>query len=213
MRLARHIFALAAVVVLGIAPRSAHAAPFDQAFIDAMVPHHQSALMMAQMAVKKAPHREVKNMARMMIRDQQREINQLKSWRKAWYGSAEVPMDMMKGAMKTDGMNHDSMPHGSMSNMKMSGDKMRMMSGSMMGLPMKMEMNMGKLMRLNGRAFEKMFLAMMVPHHASAISMAQEALDTSGRPQIRMISHQIIDAQAKEIGAMRDLHRRWYGSL
>ena len=209
-----------AVLLATAASRPAQAAPFDQQFIDSMVPHHQSALMMAKLAVTKAPHAEVKALARNIVRDQQKEIAQMKAWRKAWFGSAQVPMDM-SGSMKmagTDGMDHGSMDHGSMSGGS-SGMKMTMkngvmtMPGEMMGLPMKMKMDMGKLMRLKGRAFEKEFLRMMIPHHASAIPMAQEALDTTARPQLRTLAHNIIDSQAKEIGDMRAIHRRYYGSL
>jgi uncharacterized protein (DUF305 family) len=212
MKLFKVMKALCAVVLaLGITSGVAQAAPFDQQFIDSMVPHHQSALMMAQMAVSKAPHAQVKMLARGIIRDQQREIAQMKAWRKAWFGSAQVPMDMMNG-MKISGMG--GMNHGSMSGMKMSmSNGVMTMPGEMMGLPMKMKMDMGRLMRLKGGAFEKMFLAMMIPHHASAISMAQEAIDASGRPQIRIMAHNIIDSQAKEIGVMRALHNRFYGQL
>ena len=213
----RNYTSVAVVLALGIMSKASQAAPFDQQFIDSMVPHHQSALMMAQMAVTKAPHAQVKTLARNIVRDQQKEIAQLKAWRKAWFGSATVPMDMMKGSMKMGAMSMGSMDHGSMSGM--SGMKMSMsngvmmMPGEMMGLPMKMKMDMGKLMRLKGGAFEKMFLDMMVPHHASAISMAQEALDTSGRPPIRNMAHNIIDSQAKEIGEMRAIHNRYYGKM
>ena len=204
---------LTGLVVTVLLAGRAYAAPFDQQFIDSMVPHHQSELMMAQMAVKKAPHREVRNLARKMIRDQQKEIAQLKSWRKAWYGSAAVPM-MNMGNGHMDQMNHPQNPPmgGGNGAMMMMGDKM-MSPGKMMGLPMKMEMDMGKLRRLRGGAFEKMFLAMMIPHHSSAIVMADEALKTTARPQIRSMARNIIDAQAKEIGDMHKMHHRWYGKM
>ena len=210
---------LAVLLATAGASQQAQAAPFDQQFIDSMVPHHQSALMMAKLAVTKAPHAEVKTLARNIVRDQQKEISQMKAWRRAWFGSATVPMDMDGMKMPaTGGMDHGSMDHGSM-NHGSSGMKMTMkdgvmtMPGEMMGLPMKMKMDMGKLQRLKGRAFESAFLRMMVPHHASAVVMAQEALDTTARPQLRAMSHAIIDSQAKEIGDMRAIHRRYYGSL
>ena len=96
--------------------------------------------------------------------------------------------------------------------MKMSGDKM-MMSGTMMGLPMKGMMDMGMLKNAKGTTFDKMFLKMMIPHHAGAIVMADEALKVSARPEIRRLSNQIIDAQASEIGQMRSIYQRRFGSL
>ncbi|MFN8467883.1 MAG: DUF305 domain-containing protein [Caldilineaceae bacterium] len=59
--------------------------PFDLRFIDAMIPHHQDAIMMAQEAQAKSEHPEVKQMAQQIIAAQQAEIKQLQEWRMAWY--------------------------------------------------------------------------------------------------------------------------------
>ena len=63
----------------------AAASPFDKAFIDAMLPHHQSAVEMATEAQTKATHAELKQLARDIIAAQQREIDQMKRWRTQWY--------------------------------------------------------------------------------------------------------------------------------
>jgi uncharacterized protein (DUF305 family) len=194
--------------VLILCAGRAHAAPFDQQFIDSMVPHHLMAVDMAKLALQKAQHPQLKRMARQIIADQQREIAQMRAWRKAWYPKAAAPVT---------GMNHGAMNHsmggmsGSMNHqMPMSGSKMSMPT-TMMGLSMKQEMDMGKLAQ--SKYFDRDFLRMMVPHHAGALLMAQEALNVTARPQLRKLSHQIIDSQAKEIGEMRALHRLWYGSM
>ena len=218
MKFAKRFFSLLAVVLaLGLGSRAAQAAPFDRQFIDSMVPHHQSALMMAQMAIKQAHYPEVRRLARGIIRDQKKEIAQMKAWRKAWYGSAAAPMmtGMNHGAMShsmngsMDGMKMDGMK---MDGMKMSSDKM-MMPGEMMGLPMKGEMDMGKLRRARGREFDRMFLQMMIPHHAGAIMMADEALKVTGRRELRRMAANIIDAQATEIGQMHAMHDRRFGHI
>lgn len=67
------------------------AEPFDLAFIDAMIPHHQSAIDAAQRAVNEAQQPEIKALAQLIIEAQQREIDQLKSWRDAWYPDAPAP--------------------------------------------------------------------------------------------------------------------------
>ncbi len=64
-------------------------APFDRAFIDAMIPHHQSAIDAAKAAETRAQKPEIKELSRLIIADQQREIDQMKGWRQAWFGSAE----------------------------------------------------------------------------------------------------------------------------
>jgi uncharacterized protein (DUF305 family) len=59
--------------------------PFDKAFIDAMIPHHQSAIEMAQVASEKSDNPEIKTLAENIVEAQQREIEQLLQWREAWY--------------------------------------------------------------------------------------------------------------------------------
>jgi uncharacterized protein (DUF305 family) len=61
---------------------------FDLAFIAAMIPHHQMAVMMAQVATMRAEHPELQALAQKMVDDQQREIAQMQSWRAAWSASA-----------------------------------------------------------------------------------------------------------------------------
>lgn len=61
-------------------------ADFDLRFMEAMIPHHEGAIAMAKDALNKAQHPEVKQLANDIIASQQAEIDQMKQWRKAWYG-------------------------------------------------------------------------------------------------------------------------------
>jgi uncharacterized protein (DUF305 family) len=59
--------------------------PFDKAFIDAMIPHHQSAIEMAEVASEKSKNPQIRELAENIISAQQMEIEQMKQWRKQWY--------------------------------------------------------------------------------------------------------------------------------
>jgi uncharacterized protein (DUF305 family) len=59
--------------------------PFDKAFIEAMIPHHQSAIEMAEVAYEKSENSRIKELAGDIISAQKREIEQMKQWRKEWY--------------------------------------------------------------------------------------------------------------------------------
>ncbi len=59
--------------------------PFDKTFIDAMIPHHRSAIEMAQVASEKSENPEIKELAENIVIGQQREIAQMVQWREAWY--------------------------------------------------------------------------------------------------------------------------------
>jgi uncharacterized protein (DUF305 family) len=57
----------------------------DERFIDAMVPHHQGAIEMAQVASEKSDNLRIKELAGTIIVAQKQEIEQMKQWRKEWY--------------------------------------------------------------------------------------------------------------------------------
>jgi uncharacterized protein (DUF305 family) len=59
--------------------------PFDRAFIDAMIPHHQSAIEMAQVALENSDIPKIKELAENIVSAQQKEIEQMKQWREEWY--------------------------------------------------------------------------------------------------------------------------------
>jgi uncharacterized protein (DUF305 family) len=60
--------------------------PFDQRFIEAMIPHHEGAIMMAKDAQQNAERAEIKQLAGEIITAQEAEIAQMRQWLKEWYG-------------------------------------------------------------------------------------------------------------------------------
>jgi uncharacterized protein (DUF305 family) len=72
-------------------PAAGSSVPFDQAFIDAMVPHHREAIDMAEAAKERGLMQpELEKIANDIISSQQREIDQLLAWRDEWFGSREL---------------------------------------------------------------------------------------------------------------------------
>ena len=64
-----------------------NAKPFDKEFIEQMIPHHQMAVMMAQMLSRSTSRSEMKQLAENIISAQTKEINQMRKWYRAWYGN------------------------------------------------------------------------------------------------------------------------------
>ena len=79
----------------------------DRRFIDAMVPHHQGAIAMANVALENAEHEEIKELSRNIVSSQQAEIDELKSIKKEEFGTSEVPMEMSSKQMRGMGMMMD----------------------------------------------------------------------------------------------------------
>ncbi len=154
----------------------------DQHFIEQMIPHHDDAITMANIALQKAEHSEIKQLAQNIIQAQAAEINQMRQWYKGWFGQ-NVP-DTFAG-----------MGHG-------------MGSGTMhMGM-MGTQTDTTRLE--SAQPFDKAFIEEMIPHHQMAVMMAQMLKSSSPRPEMRQLADNIINAQTKEINQMRDWYSQWY---
>jgi uncharacterized protein (DUF305 family) len=61
--------------------------PFDEAFIDSMIPHHQGAIRMARIEIAQGEDGELMALAEAIIEAQSREIEEMNRWRQRWYGA------------------------------------------------------------------------------------------------------------------------------
>ena len=166
------------------APRSAidRSTEVDKSFIEMMIPHHQGAVEMAQMAVNQAKNPEVKKLAESIIKDQNREVQQMQTWYKQWYGT-EVPMT---------GMNMQ-MHHGMGQEMMMVMHHQEMMDQEMM------------VALKNASNFDREFLRQMTSHHEMALMMAGMVVDGAVHPETRKLASSIIKSQSAEINKMGQL--------
>jgi uncharacterized protein (DUF305 family) len=75
-------------MAMDMGPMNVPAGPeaFDQRFIQAMIPHHEGAIAMAQDALQNAERQEIKDLSQEIITAQEREIAQMRQWLKDWYG-------------------------------------------------------------------------------------------------------------------------------
>lgn len=72
---------------------------FDLAFIDAMIPHHSGAILMAQAALQYSTHQAIKDLAGEIIAAQQSEIDGMNAWRSLWYPGTPVADEHDMGEM------------------------------------------------------------------------------------------------------------------
>jgi uncharacterized protein (DUF305 family) len=78
---------------------NAASASYDLQFLDTMIVHHQGAVDMAKPAETKAEHTELKNLAKSIIADQEKEIVQMKKWRNEWFAGKPAAMNMEMSGM------------------------------------------------------------------------------------------------------------------
>jgi uncharacterized protein (DUF305 family) len=191
------IFAIGWAWTANVAPmrapgRSAEqAAPFEQQFIDMMVPHHQGAVEMAKIAQQRAEHPEIAQMAEAIIAAQEGEIAQMKAWRQEWFGSDQTPtMDRMP---MVPGMGGPHAGHGGgATTMDMAADV--------------------EALRNAPDPFDQAFIDAMIPHHQSAIDAARAAETRAERAEIKELAKAIIADQTREIEQMQGWRQDWYGA-
>ncbi len=79
------------------------ARPFDRAFIDMMIPHHQGAIRMARAVLARRPDAGVRSLANAIITAQSREIAEMNAWRTRWYGGPSLAGGVPAGDQPTSG--------------------------------------------------------------------------------------------------------------
>ena len=153
----------------------------DEHFIEQMVPHHDGAIAMANMALQKATHPEVKTLAKVIIEAQSKEIKDMQDWYKSWFG----------GDVKV-------------------GNTYSMMSGMMSQGGMHMGGQQDLTTLENAADFDKAFIEEMIPHHQLAIMMAQMLQAGTNRPEMLQLAKNIITSQSEEITKMQGWYKNWY---
>jgi uncharacterized protein (DUF305 family) len=182
---------------------------FDKAFLQQMTMHHAMAVEMSRPVVAQPAHQETKDLAQGIIDAQTKEIAQMRAWAKDWYGmDIPDPVAMIDRAMgqgrgtNMPGMNRSGMGTGQ-SGMPMGqhGDMSTMNDMSMMA----------SLWKLPPNRLEVVFLSQMIPHHQSAIDMANLVLDRAAHQELKDLAKSIIQSQGDEINKMNGWLGSWYG--
>src|SRR3989344_8258358 len=155
----------------------------DGHFIEQMIPHHEDAIVMANLALLRAEHPEIKALANDIIRTQSEEIDQMKQWYRSWFGKDVPDTFTGTGHGMGSGMMH----------MGMMGDAT----------------DIDQLKTASD--FDKAFIEEMIPHHQMAVMMAQMLANATNRSEMKQLAQSIIDAQTREINSMREWYRQWYG--
>ncbi|RKN38244.1 DUF305 domain-containing protein [Micromonospora endolithica] len=154
----------------------------DVMFAQMMIPHHQQAVQMADLAATRATDPQVKQLAAQIKAAQGPEIATMTRWLAAW-GTSTPSV----GA--TGGMHHGASPN---STPGMDHDMPGMMSHA----------DMATLAAATGTDFDKQFLTMMIAHHQGAITMAKDETKNGANTDAKALAQQIVDDQQAEIDTM-----------
>ncbi|MFE9692603.1 DUF305 domain-containing protein [Micromonospora sp. NPDC005806] len=145
----------------------------DAMFAQMMIPHHQQAVAMAELAETRAADPELRKLAGQIKAAQAPEIATMTGWLTAW----GRPVASASAGHGMPGMDH-GMPG--------------MMSAA----------DMATLATASGTDFDKQFLTMMIDHHEGAITMAKDEQARGANPDAKALARRIVTAQQGEIDTM-----------
>lgn len=99
-------------------------------------------------------------------------------------------VDAMRGWLKNNGGDNKTDEHGHD-------------HGTMPG--MATDAQLKQLREADGRAFDELFLKLMITHHQGAVTMAADVLSEGNNVQVEEMANDVIAQQTAEIGRMRDM--------
>jgi uncharacterized protein (DUF305 family) len=157
----------------------------DAAFVADMIPHHEGAVTMAEMAQDRAESPELQAMADDIIAAQEAEIARMESIAEDLPDPDGGSMDMEMGGEHSDHSGHMGM------------------DASEMG------MDMDPAQLAEAESFDLAFVRMMIPHHEGAVQMAQDLLAEGENDELQQMARSIIKSQTAEIKTMEAWQKEW----
>lgn len=174
------------------APKDAPSA-IDIGFAQSMSAHHQQAVLMALRMIDGKPT-ALAGFAQNIAVVQQFERGQMQGWLRLWNQNPQTGRDMgwlrlgqapLEPALKQYLLDCGRAP------------------GGMVGLATDAELD--QLRQLQGRARDRLFLNLMMKHHAGALPMARFAAREGRTAAVRDMARRIELDQAEEIGRMQQM--------
>jgi uncharacterized protein (DUF305 family) len=172
----------------------------DQRFIVMMIPHHDGAIAMAELALTRSKRPEIRALAEQIKTSQREENAQMRRWYRQWFGT-DVPAWPAGGLGQGMGM---GLGRGRGAGW---GPHMGMGMGMGMGMP-----GMGTTLEALKSApdFDRAFIEQMIPHHRMGVMMASHAQWNTQNRELRDLQAEMVKVQSEEIERMEQWYRQWY---
>ena len=161
----------------------------DIAFLQGMIPHHQQAITMSDLATENTDNAEVLDLADRISSAQGPEIEQMESLLETW------------GVEPEGGMGGDM--GGDMEGMGGGGHEGHGGGGGHAG--MLTDGQLDELAAAEGEEFDRLFLTGMIEHHEGAVTSSENVLEEGASEEVKQLARDIIEVQEVEIAEMEEL--------
>jgi uncharacterized protein (DUF305 family) len=154
---------------------------FDLAYIDMMIPHHESVIALAEVALPELNDPRLIEIAEAIIATQTVENDMMRELRSEWYGDAATVS--MEGMM-------DSMPG---------------MDSDMARMNQQMDSGWQVSNFCSAESKDLAFVDRIIPHHQMAIDVSEDAVERATHPELIAIAEAVIVAQKAEIDLLLEI--------
>lgn len=157
----------------------------DVGFARDMSVHHRQAVEMSVLVRDRSDDAAVRQLALDILLTQQHQQGQMFGWLDTWGLPASSTAEPMAWA--------GDHAHGGTAGV----------GGAMPGLATTEQM--GRLEAAEGDEADRLFLALMIPHHVGGVEMAEVAVDRATQPQVRRLAEAIVASQVAEITLLEQM--------
>lgn len=158
-------------------PVKADPSRVDVGFCQDMAVHHAQAVLMAQQALDRGSTQAIRVLSKQILVGQSQERGALTGWLTTWR-QPQLPPGLPMTWMPG---HHGHMP----------------------GMATMRELD--RLAAATGKAFDALFLRLMIQHHAGGVEMATAASERANLPEVRALAGVMAQAQIEESLVMREL--------
>ncbi|NYD68020.1 DUF305 domain-containing protein [Agromyces atrinae] len=184
-----------------VASTPAFPAAADYCYVDAMVPHHEQALLLSEIILEEpAVSDRLRALADFIIVDQEREITAMLAWRDAWVAADRTITVPAAGSGSHAG-------HGTSTTTVTvdapTGCDSHADHSAMKGMATPEQLD--ELRAAEGDAAQRLFLDLMIVHHEGALEMAELVVREGDNLFTRASAKHVMIEQDREITAMRSM--------
>ncbi|MGL4622174.1 DUF305 domain-containing protein [Chroococcidiopsis sp.] len=167
-----------------VVPRTAAASRSERHYIEWTIFHDEQAVAMAELALSRATHQEVKTLASTIKQNKTQELQQLQAWHRQWYGT-NAPSYFSRWQ------------HRDLARDEPEQYRMHVIETDLAQLN-------------NASDFDREFLRQTIARDRMAMMMSAIVLDSAERSELRDFARSTIEQQQAEVEQMQQWYQDWY---
>jgi uncharacterized protein (DUF305 family) len=176
----------------------------DAGFARDMQVHHAQAVEMSVLVRDRSEDPELRQIALDIVLTQQNQQGRMAGWLTSW-GLTQNSTEPVMGWMTPFDDAHAGMDMGDGATTGADGTDGGPTGNPMVAMGLATDEQMRALRDTDGVEAERVFLQLMIAHHAGGVAMAEVAADEAAEQYVRDLAQSMVNAQSAEMTVLQDL--------